>query len=610
MNIKSSLFLGSLMLAFSTIAGCGGASGPVPIDQSKMTEVAPAVDINPDPQIFETTITAAPHQTTLLSGETVSVFAYNGQVPGPEIRVKRGDRVIVHFKNELPGGYASTVHWHGIELNNKSDGTEHSQTAVHPGETYVYDFIVPRAGVFWYHPHVRGAEKVAAGLYAPLIVTQPEEEQLVEAGKLPNKDFTMVLSDLSVEDGALRDLNNVPMMETMNGTEGNILLVNGSEFPSLSLQQGEGVRLRLINASIARYYRLSLPGHDIYRVGGQSGLLPNVVLEGGPVQAMRMPMNESYAGFTGAIEIDQGFERGEILLAPAERADVVIAPKAQAGDALVLQWVDFARGRHMMGMAHENAPSEEDMPPHAGTVSDESMTTPEHGSTMIAHGDTTTLDDDTAPAGVHDGMGMTQAEDDGLRPSVDLLRINVESAPGVQAPFQIGEGDQLVQDALPALEPERSEMPITLQEDMEAMMAGEPKSTWFKIDGYSGVEGRTNYRTATVGEIVEWETHNDTEMHHPFHLHGFSFQPTHFMRMNHEEGYMDLWSINEQKEFFDTINVPAHTSVFYTFEVSERPGYGADPGSTTGAGALGDWMFHCHMFQHGENGMMSFLRVE
>lgn len=603
MGLKSSLLLGGLMSAFSTIAGCGGAGGPVPIDRPEMTEVTPAVDINPDPRIFETTITAAPHQLTLDSGEIISVFAYNGQVPGPEIRVKRGDRVIVHFKNELPEGYASTLHWHGIELNNQSDGTEHSQAAVHTGETYVYDFIAPRAGVFWYHPHVRGAEKVAAGLYAPLIVTQPEEEQLVQVGKLPSKDVTVVLSDLSVEDGALRDLNKISAMETMNGTEGNVLLVNGKEFPRLSLQQGEGIRLRLINASIARYYRLSLPGHQIYRVGGQSGLLPNVVIEGGPVQAMRMPMDESYTGFTGAVEVDQGFERGEILLAPAERADVVIVPKVQTGESLVLQWVDFARGRHMMGMPHEAAPGEEGTPPHHATAPDE-------GTVMHGHGDTTKPDDSTALPGGHADMGMTQAQDDGLRPSIDLLRIDIESGSEVQAPFQIDEGDQLVQDALPALEPERSEMPITLQEDMEAMMAGAPKSTWFKIDDYSGVEGRTNYRTATVGEIVEWQTHNDTEMYHPFHLHGFSFQPTHYMRMNHEDGYMDVWRINEHHEFFDTINVPPHTSVFYTFEVSERPDFGADPDSSTGNGALGDWMFHCHMLQHGENGMMSFLRVE
>ena len=79
--------------------------------------------------------------------------------------------------------------------------------------------------------------------------------------------------------------------------------------------------------------------------------------------------------------------------------------------------------------------------------------------------------------------------------------------------------------------------------------------------------------------------------------------------MHHEEGFMDMWMVNSENEYVDTVNVPPHTSVFYNFDVSERPGYAADTDAVTGDGAEGDWVFHCHIFQHGENGMMSFLRV-
>lgn len=543
---------------------------------SSGVDIAAARDVNPDPNVFETYIEAAPHQMTLSSGETVTVFAYNGQVPGPQINVKQGDRVIVHLTNKLPAGFSTTIHWHGIELNNKSDGTPATQAEVPPGGSYTYDFLVPRGGVFWYHPHIRGGQEVIAGLYGPLIVKEDIERDLVSNGILPSKDMTLVLSDISVTEGQVKDVENVPMLETMNGTEGDILLVNGKQMPTIRSEVGKGLRLRLINTSITRYYRLSLPGHTIYRVGGEGGLIADVRAEGGPVMGMRMAMSETYDGYTGMIMVDQGYDKGEILLAPAQRADVVVVPNGSSGDTLTMQWKDFARGRHMMVM------------------------TPM-------------------------GMMMTEAEDDGLRPSIDLFNIELyrkrhsmwwggydddddEYDHDHDDSYSISEGMAL--RANPGrLMPERQDSQIKLQADMMAMMMGMPKEKWFKIDDYSGVDGRTNYRTASVGEVLKWETHNHTDMHHPFHLHGFSFQPVMYMTMHHEEGYMDMWNVNAENEYVDTVNVPPHTSVFYLFEVEDRPVYAAQVGDSQGGGAAGDWVFHCHIFQHGENGMMSFLRV-
>ena len=520
-------------------------------------KISPAVDINPDPNVFETTITAKPMKMKV-GDEKVTVFAYNGQVPGPEIRVKQGDRVIVHFKNQLPDGYPSTIHWHGIELNNASDGTPMTQDVVEPGDSFTYDFIVPRGGVYWYHPHVRGSQVVNAGLYGPLIVKEPFERDLVAAGVLPKRSKTLVLSDIALDDGELRNIEQTPMLETMNGTEGQHLLVNGKIFPTLKVRPGKPVRMRLINASISRYFRLALPGHTIYRVGGEGGLLANVRVEGGPVMGMRMSMDPDYSGHEGMVMIDQGYAKGELLLAPAQRADIVIVPEGRKGERLTMEWKDFARGRHRM-MA-------------------------------------TSM-----------GMMMTEAEDDGLRPSIPLFELKLRGKRRWHR-YSIEEGQALAPNAGRLLA-ERTDTQIKLQADMMAMMKMKPKQTWFKIDGFSGVEKRENFRTASIGEAIEWETHNHTDMHHPFHLHGFSFQPLMFSKMNHEEGYMDMWEVNPENEFMDTINVPPHTSVFYAFEVGQRPDYGAVAGTSVGDGALGDWVFHCHIFQHGENGMMSFLRV-
>ena len=537
----------------------------------KSTDIKPAKDVNPDPNIFETTIVAAPSKITLANGKKVTVFAYNGQVPGPEIRVKQGDRVIVHFENKLPKEYPSTIHWHGIELNNESDGTLMTQGTVKPGSKFTYDFIVPRGGNHWYHPHVRGSQVVNAGLYGPLIVEQPIERELIRENILPRRDKTIVLSDMSVIDGQLKNIESTPMLETMNGTEGEHLLVNGHELPTIRAKVGQPLRLRLINTSISRYFRLSLPGHTLYRVGGEGGLLSSVRVEGGPIMGMRKAMdNSDYSGDTGPIMIDQGYDQGESLLAPAQRADIVIIPRGNAGDTLTVLWKDFARGRHEMKM-----------PP--------------------------------MDMGMDMGMMMTEADDDGLRPDIDLFKIKLHKkhyrfGHKKHHEYTINEGDELM-DNPGRLMADRQDSPIKLQSNMMAMMMDMPKETWFKIDDFSGVNGRTNYRTATVGETLKWETHNHTDMHHPFHLHGYSFQPTMFMTMNHEEGFMDMWMVNSENEFIDTINIPPHTSVFYLFEVTERPNYGAEVGTVSGEGAIGDWVFHCHILQHGENGMMSFLRI-
>jgi len=157
-----------------------------------------------------------------------------------------------------------------------------TQLGVAPGDTFTYDFIVPRAGSFWYPPHVRGTQEVFSGLYGALVVTSREERDLVRNHVLPRPQATLVLSDIGVVDGQVRDLEQpLTSLETINGTEGEVLLVNGRELPTLKVQKETGIRLRLINTSVARYYRLSVPGHDLVRFGGEGGLLDAARVEGG-----------------------------------------------------------------------------------------------------------------------------------------------------------------------------------------------------------------------------------------------------------------------------------------------------------------------------------------
>ncbi|WP_171022245.1 multicopper oxidase domain-containing protein [Cohaesibacter sp. CAU 1516] len=101
-----------------------------------------------------------------------TLWTYNGRAPGPEIRVKQGERIKVRFINELEE--PSSIHWHGIRIDNAMDGVSGlTQEAVKPGESFEYDFVVPDAGTYWYHAHNKSWNQVARGLYGPLIVEEP-----------------------------------------------------------------------------------------------------------------------------------------------------------------------------------------------------------------------------------------------------------------------------------------------------------------------------------------------------------------------------------------------------------------------------------------------------
>ena len=124
-------------------------------------------------------------------------------VPGPLIRAKVGDRLIVHFSNHLP--VATTVHWHGIRLPIEMDGVPGiSQPEVQPGQTFTYDFVLPDAGLFWYHPHVDAAAQVGFGLTGALLVEDPSENIGV------SDELVLVLSDIDVEHNLLLIRGAIP----------------------------------------------------------------------------------------------------------------------------------------------------------------------------------------------------------------------------------------------------------------------------------------------------------------------------------------------------------------------------------------------------------------
>ncbi len=237
-----------------------------------------AYDVNPDPDIVEVYIVA--YERNIRFGKGMGktrVWTYNGGIPGPTINANVGDTLIVHFFNFLPE--PSTIHWHGLELPANMDGSHIAQNPVAPGGYFRYEFDLLRASTFWYHPHVRSNEQVEKGLYGGLVVHDPETN--AELG-LPERESLLILDDVLLdENGQVAEpFPSDPLENAVtqaNGREGNVLLVNGRAFASGKLEAGEPHRLRLLNASNTRFMRVSIPGHRLWRIGGDAGLLENPI---------------------------------------------------------------------------------------------------------------------------------------------------------------------------------------------------------------------------------------------------------------------------------------------------------------------------------------------
>lgn len=470
------------MLLLSTsaallLAACGGDdTEPIetgqPAGWDDELRLREAEDRNPAEDVVEIDLTARVAELEIRPGLTTEVWTYDGGLPGPLIRARRGDRVIVHFRNELPD--PTTVHWHGVRLPIEMDGVPGMpKPAVPPGGSFDYDFVVPDAGLFWYHPHVDSAAQVGSGLHGALLVEDPDEP----AGL--GDEVVMVLSDIGVEDdGTLTPADGGGDLGTLFGREGNTLLVNGRVLPTLRPRAGLRQRWRIVNAAKSRYFWLDPGGPTFLRIGGDGGR------SAGPIEAAR------------------------VLVAPGERADVLVTPATAPGEARTLRWIPFDRGY--------------------GTAD--------------------------------------------LRPEEDVLAI--EAAPDAAAE------PPALPDVARVIEPldTAGAMPVSLTLTMEQT----PDALVLGIDGVPFEQAEPV--PAAVGETQVWRVENTMPWGHPFHLHGFFFQVL-----------GDDGAPTTPLEWKDTVHVPVDGVLRFAVRYDPRPGM---------------WMFHCHILDHADAGMMGMVDVQ
>ena len=250
-------------------------------------------------------LTASEFEWKLSETKTIKAWGFNESVPGPVIKARKGDIIIVKVNNQL--SEPTIIHWHGVRLRAAMDGTDSVQKPIQPGESFTYRFKVPDAGTFWYHSHKNETEQMERGMYGALIVEG--DSQLVT-----DKERVLMIDDMKLsKDHSFTKGNLIERWkERHDGREGDTLLINGKENFSIEMYEGQRERWRIINASSARYVRFSLSGHPFILVATDGGL------------------------------IEEPIEIKETLLTPGERIEI-IAGAFNEGESFYIESLPYDR---------------------------------------------------------------------------------------------------------------------------------------------------------------------------------------------------------------------------------------------------------------------------
>lgn len=247
MTFKSSFCSGrrGFLLGGATAIGAA-ATGGLPL----WCSIARASETSA-PDIVDMLLRPGASRASLVSNPAIQtdVWAYNGTVPGPEIRIRQGQRLRARLENTLP--QETTIHWHGLRTPNAMDGVPGvTQDAVKPGGSFDYVFDLPDAGTYWYHPHANTTEQLGRGLYGPLIVE--------ETDPLPvDRELVWMLDDWRLGDTAMINGGFNAMHDVSHaGRIGNVVTVNGLAPGQVAVRPGERIRLRLLNAANGRIFAL------------------------------------------------------------------------------------------------------------------------------------------------------------------------------------------------------------------------------------------------------------------------------------------------------------------------------------------------------------------
>ncbi len=237
-----------------------GLEGAVPVVGPFLP--AMGMDVSMFPEARPSEVVRLEHGDTLdvavsmvrrtIAGHEMVMYGYNGQYPGPLIQAPQDSRVMVRVTNEIQ--MPTTVHWHGLRLENRFDGVPGvTQDPIERGESFLYELDVPDAGMFWYHPHIREDVQQDLGLFGNLLVLAPDPEHYGPA----NREEVLVLDDMLLDDSGAIPWGESAPTHALMGRFGNVFMVNGITDWSLDVRPGEVVRFFLTNVANSRTFNVT-----------------------------------------------------------------------------------------------------------------------------------------------------------------------------------------------------------------------------------------------------------------------------------------------------------------------------------------------------------------
>jgi FtsP/CotA-like multicopper oxidase with cupredoxin domain len=517
-----------------------------------------------------------------INGSEIRMLAYNGSIPGPTLHVDEGAEITVETRNE--GDIETTVHWHGLRLDNQADGVPgDTQEPIQIGGSYSCRVRFPDAGLYWYHPHLREDFAQEMGLSAAIVVEPSDPEYWPPADRF----LTITLDDLLIEAGQMAPFERSGPTFTAMGRFGNVMLINGQTSYTAEAAVGEVVRLYLVNTANTRIFNFGLRGMQMKLVGGDSGrhereeLVDEVLLSpseravvdvlfdqpGDVVIEHRTPDDVYQLGsfdIGGSSEGKSAVSFHELRTDPALSAEreTIKADLEREPDKII----SFLSQMPLLYGQETDADSYA-CPMHPEVTSNEPGTCPKCGMKLIAvetvyacpmHPEVTSNEPGTCPK-----CGMKLIAADVSAPPSD--------APEGHAHHDHGDGLEW-EDLMPE---------INRQTTTKNMI-------WQLVDPETGAVNADISWTFTVGDRVKIRLINEMEgsdhpMHHPFHIHGAG----RFLILSRDgEPETNLvWK--------DTVLLRAGQTIDLLLDVT-------NPGT---------WMAHCHIAEHTESGMMFTFEV-
>jgi len=500
-----------------------------------------------------------------IGDQTVRMLAYNGSIPGPVLRVPEGAAISVDIENQ--GDMEATVHWHGLRLENRYDGTHETQAPIGVGERFSARVDFPDPGIYWYHPHIREDYGQEMGLYGTVVVEPSDPGYWPPA----NRELVLTLDDILLEDGRVAPFSRSETNYVAMGRFGETLLVNGETGLSLDARLGEVVRLYLTNTANTRTFNVAVPGARMKLVGGDSGhveheqLVEEVVL----APSERVVIDVLFDA-AGEVTLEHRTPERVYPLAAIHVSEERAEPSFSSEFESLRTNADMVAERERIAPYLDAEPhktigliAEMDMgaaegpyvcPMHPEVVSDEPGHCPKcqmkllpaalagagHGEHDHGHGE---HDHDHGEHDHHDHGAHDHASAGGIEWEDDMVDVNRMTTPA--------------------------------------------NMRWKIVDRETGAENAAIDWRFRVGDQVKLRIVNemagDHPMHHPFHVHGAGRFLILSRDGEHEPNL--VWK--------DTVLVRTGETVDILLDVT-------NPGT---------WMAHCHIAEHHESGMMFSFEV-